>query len=425
VRVEVTPSARPDGPRNLTGVLPGGSGLEILLAAHYDTAPASPGGADDAAGCAVVLEAATRLARLPRRHTVRVLLFDREEERLDGSRAWIEARARTPGDGGEGARVVLAALGVDLVGWSPGGRGVLRLARAGESLGPPAWLAHAVVRSSAAIGAPISVATGRWSPFGQLRARAFSPTDRSDADAFVAAGIPAATLTEVDRLRPDPHRHLPTDAAARLDAGALERGVNRLTAATLRLDALAGRPRDDDRYLAVAGRILSRRDLYWINLLAWTALVLAGIPGRWRGTAAGERRRSARAYLPGFAARFLYLAAILALPVFSTVLLLPAALVGAASVRLRLPAKVAVALAALPWALLTGVAAWAAAGGRLGSPAGAPAAWLLLVGAFGLMVRTLPASDPSTGPAAWPGTPPRLPSCPRSRSRGRRGRARR
>src|SRR5688500_13353800 len=76
--------------RNLTGVVAGQTEDEILLAAHYDTVATSPGAGDDASGCAAVLAAAADLRRTPLRHTVRVVLFDGEEQGLRGSRAWVE-----------------------------------------------------------------------------------------------------------------------------------------------------------------------------------------------------------------------------------------------------------------------------------------------------------------------------------------------
>src|SRR5262245_233696 len=63
---------------NLTGVLPGKSDREIVLSAHWDTVPPSPGAGDDASGCGVVIASAADLARTPLEHTVRVVLFDAE-----------------------------------------------------------------------------------------------------------------------------------------------------------------------------------------------------------------------------------------------------------------------------------------------------------------------------------------------------------
>ncbi|MGO1971327.1 MAG: M20/M25/M40 family metallo-hydrolase [Propionibacteriaceae bacterium] len=81
---------------NVIATLPGTdpSGT-VLLAAHYDTVPGSPGGADDGIGMAVALEAARALSEdgeRPRNDVV-VLLTDAEEPGLLGAEAFTEERA--------------------------------------------------------------------------------------------------------------------------------------------------------------------------------------------------------------------------------------------------------------------------------------------------------------------------------------------
>ncbi len=81
---------------NLIGVLPAsGPGADpsapaVLLMAHYDTTPHSPGAADDSAGVAGVLETVRAIqARGPIRRPLVVLLTDGEELNLDGARAFF------------------------------------------------------------------------------------------------------------------------------------------------------------------------------------------------------------------------------------------------------------------------------------------------------------------------------------------------
>lgn len=77
---------------NLVGVLPGRdpSAPAIVLMAHYDTVPGSPGAADDGAGVAAVLETVRAIrARGPAARTLVVLLTDAEELNLDGARAFF------------------------------------------------------------------------------------------------------------------------------------------------------------------------------------------------------------------------------------------------------------------------------------------------------------------------------------------------
>lgn len=87
--VQVTPDLMV---RNLVGVLPGQdrAAPALLLMAHYDTVPGSPGAADDSAGVAAILEAVRALkarGQLPR--DLIVLFTDAEELNLDGARVFF------------------------------------------------------------------------------------------------------------------------------------------------------------------------------------------------------------------------------------------------------------------------------------------------------------------------------------------------
>lgn len=82
---------------NVIGEIPGREKPEeiVLLGAHLDSWDLTPGAHDDAAGCAIVMEAARLIGTLPRapRRTVRVVLFANEEFGLSGARAYTEAHA--------------------------------------------------------------------------------------------------------------------------------------------------------------------------------------------------------------------------------------------------------------------------------------------------------------------------------------------
>lgn len=88
----------------------------LLLNCHYDTVPDSPGGSDDGAGCAVVLESARALAAgpaLPR--DLVVLLNGAEENMMQAAHAWVS--------GHRWAKRVRAFVNVEACG--AGGREVL------------------------------------------------------------------------------------------------------------------------------------------------------------------------------------------------------------------------------------------------------------------------------------------------------------
>jgi hypothetical protein len=101
VRVQETdarraPLGRTAHVSNIIGVLPGARPEAIGLVAHYDSAPTSPGAADDALGVAVVLETARVMAaRKDRQWTILVLLTDGEESGLLGAAALMTDRAVT------------------------------------------------------------------------------------------------------------------------------------------------------------------------------------------------------------------------------------------------------------------------------------------------------------------------------------------
>ncbi|HZI64560.1 MAG TPA: M20/M25/M40 family metallo-hydrolase, partial [Thermoanaerobaculia bacterium] len=348
--------------RNLTGVVAGQTEDEILLAAHYDTVAASPGAGDDASGCAAVLAAAADLRRTPLRHTVRVVLFDGEEQGLRGSRAWVEGLEPDRRDR------VLAGLVVEMVGWGGSAGPALHIlpARRPRTWAiAPGWLVHAALRAGDAAGWRLAVGDPRLSAAAQLLVRSVAPHHASDADALLEAGIPAVLLSDSSLTSFDPAYHQPFDRADRLDGARLERWVNVLAAAARRLDALAGRPVYEDRFLVLGGRVWQRRELYWAGCALWVALVTRARLERRRPRSAGDTPRgsSLPLLLPGIAFRLLFLVATLALPVFAALLLFPAAILALLAPRRRGPRQALQAAGLLPLAAFLGVLALAVQGG--------------------------------------------------------------
>jgi len=68
------------------GTAPGGQ--HFIVAAHYDTVDGSPGADDNATGVAIVLEMARLFALTPAQKTIRFVFFDREEQGMQGSKAF-------------------------------------------------------------------------------------------------------------------------------------------------------------------------------------------------------------------------------------------------------------------------------------------------------------------------------------------------
>jgi Zn-dependent M28 family amino/carboxypeptidase len=93
VRMKLGAQSLPDAEgANVVGDVEGSvaPGEIVLIGAHLDSWDLGRGALDDGAGCAIVLEAARQIARLPRhpRRTVRVVLFANEENGLRGARAY-------------------------------------------------------------------------------------------------------------------------------------------------------------------------------------------------------------------------------------------------------------------------------------------------------------------------------------------------
>ncbi len=375
VRVEVTAL----GTRNVEGLVRGADpGLgEIVLAAHYDTVAGSPGAADDAAGCAVALGVVEEILRAPLRRSLRVLFFDGEEAGLLGSQAWVERLGQPERDR------ILAALHLDTVGIDREGAPVLLdLGGTTAANGParaPAWLVHAGLVAGAAVGFPFRVDDH----IAPIRAQVLTRTARmpwsSDAVVMLEAGIPSVVLTDFSALHPYGAMHTPGDVPERVDSERLERWVLATAAVVRRLDALEGRPRWEEEYLAFGGRVWIRRDLIWIGLALWIGLVLRARPGRWAGAQRDERLARGRSYLPGYSFRLAFLVAAIVTPALAAPLVYPLALLGMITPRSTLARFAMAGLGCLPAAVWLGVLAVA---GWLGLASGfalAPAKLTVLV----------------------------------------------
>lgn len=266
---------------NVEGVIPGESGQEIVLSAHYDTVAASPGAADDASGCGVVIAAAAELARTPRRHTVRVILFDGEEVGLFGSRGWIKALPETDRDR------ILANVNLEMVGWSDSTGPTIHAfpvtmksgPREGKRTTTPAWLVRTVLRGGRAADWPMALAEPRFTLPMQLVMRGTRVRFGADSGAFQEMGIPAVTLSDSSFFAMDPTYHKPLDKPDRLDAGRLERWTAATVATVRELDRLESPPMEKGSidYLVLAGRVWS----YW-PLALIIALLVTLIQWRYR-----------------------------------------------------------------------------------------------------------------------------------------------
>lgn len=91
-RQDQNPAAADYRVANVVGILPGRdvTAPAVLLMAHYDTVPNSPGAADNTTGVAAILESVRAIrARGPADRTLVVLFTDAEELDLDGARVFF------------------------------------------------------------------------------------------------------------------------------------------------------------------------------------------------------------------------------------------------------------------------------------------------------------------------------------------------
>ncbi|HJM50326.1 MAG TPA: M28 family peptidase [Alphaproteobacteria bacterium] len=205
---------------NLIARPPGqGGGDTVIIGAHYDTVPASPGADDNASAVAVLLETARRLVRPPCPLTF--IAFTLEEppahtSRWQGSRAYLRAIGR------QGRRAVKAAIVLEMVGFTAPRQNYPWAVR---WLGYPAegnfigligdGRSRALVRSVEQgfrknPGLPVETLCV------PLRGWLLPATRLSDHASFWDRGIPALMVCDTAFFR-NPHYHLPSDRPETLD----------------------------------------------------------------------------------------------------------------------------------------------------------------------------------------------------------------
>ena len=209
----------------------------LLVSAHYDTVPGSPGADDNASGVAALLECAGVLATAPLRRAVDFVAFDMEEtqpegEGLIGSTAYVREVASSGRPEG--------VYNLEMIGFTSG---------PGTQNFPPGFhllLPHifqhvrerdfrgesmAVVSQGGGVSLSQRMATAVAEHVPELdvvpidiRAGMPVPPDmfRSDHAPFWVAGIPAVMVTDTANFR-NRNYHTPQDTADTLDYAFLHR----------------------------------------------------------------------------------------------------------------------------------------------------------------------------------------------------------
>ncbi|MGD9895387.1 MAG: M28 family peptidase [Dehalococcoidia bacterium] len=254
---------RPTNYRELHGVnivafKPGDLPEAVLVGAHHDTVPGSPGADDNGAGVAALLELARVLVPMRFRRSIILAALDMEEIGLIGTRALLpDLRRERPMRGA----VILESIGYTATAAAsqrvPQGMDVLyrsqmaRLRRRGVA-GDFTALIHngRSGRLARALGEGLAQTAGAdavlflrdpndiplLGPLLALAVPAVRNFARSDHAVFWRARIPAVLVTDTANFR-NPHYHRPTDTPETLD---YERVAAIVRATALLLARVAG-----------------------------------------------------------------------------------------------------------------------------------------------------------------------------------------
>lgn len=214
-RIEEFPLPNGTTSRNVVARIPGTSPTVLVLGAHMDTKPPSPGANDNASGCAALLEIARILAEHPAVATVEIVFFGSEEtsggdpnghhygSRYRVSQMSAAERANTAG-----------MISVDMIGYGTGFHS--------RTMGKgPTTLSDMVLAQAQELGIAMTYLRDPGS------------SGWSDHEAFELAGMPVSWI----EWRDDPVYHTAGDVSSHLSPGRVQT-AGRVVLGTVRgLDA--------------------------------------------------------------------------------------------------------------------------------------------------------------------------------------------
>ncbi len=212
------------------------AGPLILVGAHYDSVPGTPGADDNASGIAAMLAAARALARFAPALPVGFVAWNGEEDGLLGSVEFVARRGRSAGAATTSVHVL------EMVGFAshaPGSQrmpvpvpgapdvgdfiGLLGNQRSNHLVELAARQAEAMVPELPVVGLKVYLGLEGWLPV----------LHRSDHSPFWKAKIPALLWTDTAEFR-NANYHRPTDTPDTLDYGFMRRVTQLLVATEVR-----------------------------------------------------------------------------------------------------------------------------------------------------------------------------------------------
>lgn len=217
----------------------------VLVSAHFDAVPRSPGADDDASGVAGLMELARVLKDQPVERTVRLVFFTFEEVGLVGSAEYVRQwRDDTKPGGPRANEKIVAMLSLELLGYYsdkegsqkspfPPVKGVFEPSTVGDNIVLVTTSAHQPLTKR------VEAAMVAAAPGVKVFRADFSPVPlpdlmRSDHAPFLLAGIPAVMVTDTANFR-NPNYHKATDTIETLDLERMTRTVEGLAGAVREL----------------------------------------------------------------------------------------------------------------------------------------------------------------------------------------------
>jgi hypothetical protein len=227
----------------------------LIVSAHFDAVPGSPGADDDASGVAGVMELARILKEVgPGARTIRLVLFNLEEVGLVGSRAYVSSWVKeqrgatsTPGAPTQPPPVperIVGMMSLEMIGYfsdepdsqkSPIQRieGVFEPSTVGDTI------AVVGVKTHQGFSRPLISLMKAHAPGLKTTDVDFMPVPipdmmRSDHGPFIIAGRPAVMITDTANFR-NPHYHRATDTPETLDVTRFTMVVQGVVGAVRRL----------------------------------------------------------------------------------------------------------------------------------------------------------------------------------------------
>jgi Zn-dependent M28 family amino/carboxypeptidase len=206
----------------------------ILIGAHYDAVPGTPGADDNATGMAVLLELARMFAAQPTKHPLRLVAFDMEEYGLLGSTEYAAKLKQEQ-------QALRLMISLEMLGYCDPTPGSQNYPSPLERFYPNRGDFIALIGNWRTIRDLISISRSirkvgvpsQWLPVPN-RGKIVPDTRRSDHAPFWDAGYPAMMVTDTANMR-NPNYHKPSDTIATLDLDfltgvcqGLESGIRRL-----------------------------------------------------------------------------------------------------------------------------------------------------------------------------------------------------